>query len=111
MKLIKQLAITILSCFLLQQFLPWWAIAIGAAIGGYWMGENGLASFLTGFLAIVLLWLGMAFFIDISTHSILSQKVGKILPLNPFLLTGIVGGIVGGFAALTGTLLRAVIKS
>lgn len=111
MKLIKQLAITILSCFLLQQFLPWWAIAIGAAIGGYWMGTNGLASFFAGFLAIVILWIGMAFFIDISTGSILTQKVGKILPLNPFLLTSLIGGAVGGFAASTGTLFRAIIKS
>lgn len=111
MKFIKQVLIIILSCFVLQQFLPWWAIVIGCAIGGYWMGTTGLSSFVAGFSGIVFLWLGIALFIDIATGSILTPKVGKVLPLNPFLLTGIIGGLVGGFASLTGFLLKDVIRA
>ena len=110
MKFVKQIVIIVVSCFVLQQFLPWWAIAIGAAVGGYWMGGNGFVSFAAGFLGVALLWIGMALFIDLAASSILSQKVGKILPLNPLLLTALVGGLMGGFSSLTGTLLSAVVK-
>jgi hypothetical protein len=44
----------------------------------------------------------MAYYIDSSTHSILTEKVNKLLPLNSFLLTALIGGLIGGFSALTG---------
>jgi hypothetical protein len=48
----------------------------------------------------------MAFYIDQTTHSILTEKVNKLLPLNSLLITTLIGGLVGGFAALTGALLK-----
>jgi hypothetical protein len=48
----------------------------------------------------------MAFYIDQTTHSILTEKVNKLLPLNSFFLTTLIGGLVGGFAAMTGALIK-----
>jgi hypothetical protein len=107
MKFAIQIIVTIIVCFLLQTFLPWWTMAIGAFVIGYTLGNNGYVSFAAGFLAVGLLWLGMAFYVDQSTHSILTEKVNRLLPLNSFILTTLIGGLVGGFAALTGSLLKS----
>jgi hypothetical protein len=37
---------------------------------------------------------------------VLTDKINKLLPVNAFLLTAIIGGVVGGLASLTGSLLR-----
>lgn len=107
MKLAYQFMATIVVCFLLELFLPWWSLAIGACAVAYFIGNKGFVSFLVGFIAIVVLWVGMALYIDQSTHSILTEKVNRLLPLNSFLLMGLIGGLVGGFGALTGALAKA----
>ncbi len=107
MKFLYQTIITTALAFVLQLFLPWWTMAIAAAGVGYYFNIKGLLSFSAGFLGVGLLWLGMAMFIDVSTHSILTEKINRILPLNSFLLTTLIGGLVGGFAALTGSLLHS----
>jgi hypothetical protein len=106
MKFLIQFFVTIIICFLLQCFLPWWTMALGAFVGGYFGKNKGYISFFIGLLAVGLLWLGMAYFIDITTHSILTLKVNKLLPVNALVMTALVGGLVGGFAALTGALLN-----
>lgn len=107
MKFIYQVIITALMAFVLQSFLPWWTLAIAAAGVGYYYGNKGFLSFFAGFLGVGLLWLGMAIFIDVSTQSILTEKINRILPLNSFVLTVLIGGLVGGFAALTGALIKS----
>lgn len=107
MKFFIQLIITILVCLVLQLFLPWWSIAIGAAGVAYMVGNKSFNSFLAGFLAIALLWVGLALIIDLKTNSILTEKINQLLSLNSFILTMLVGGLVGGFAALTGALIKA----
>ncbi|MBI3217933.1 MAG: hypothetical protein HYZ44_00305 [Bacteroidetes bacterium] len=107
MKFIIQIIATIIVCFLLQSFLPWWTLAVGASAVAYFIDNNALPSFVAGFIGAALLWIGMAYYLDQATHSIITEKVNKLLPLNAFLLTGIVGGMVGGLSALTGTFLRS----
>ena len=107
MKLLLQFIATLIVCFILQTFLPWWSMAFGAIAVSYWYSNKGFQAFIVGFLAIGLLWFGVAFYIDVSTHSILTEKVNKLLPLNSFLITTLVGGLVGGMASLTGALLKA----
>ena len=82
-------------------------MAIGAVTVSYWYGNKSLQSFIVGFIATGLLWFGVAFYIDTSTHSILTEKVNKLLPLNSFLITTMVGGLVGGMASLTGAILKS----
>lgn len=110
MNFLKQLFFTLALCFILQYFLPWWTLAIGAFAGGYVFGNKGWKSFFAGMLGVGLLWLTAALFIDIQTHSILTEKVARIFPTKTpallFLLTAIIGGLPAGFAALTGSLLK-----
>ena len=107
MRFLIQLSVTMVVCFILQYFLPWWTMAIGAGVAGSLFGNKSYVSFFAGLLGVTVLWLGMSFYIDSATHSILTEKVNKLLPLNVFLLTGLIGGLVGGLAALTGSLLKS----
>jgi hypothetical protein len=106
MKFLYQTLATIVGCLVVQYFLPWWTLAIVALGFGYYFNNKGAVSFLAGFIGVGTLWLVMAHGIDSSTHSILTEKINKLFPLNAFLLMTIVGGLVGGFAALTGALLN-----
>jgi hypothetical protein len=107
MKFLIQLLVTSVVCFALQSFLPWWTMAVGAFTVAYLMGNKGFPSFLAGFLGVAVLWVGMAFYIDALTHSILTEKINRLLPVNAFVAALIVGGLVGGFASLTGSMMRS----
>ncbi len=107
MKFLYQTLATVLGCLAAQYFLPWWTIAIVAFGFGYLFNNKGTASFLAGFIGVGILWLIMAYTIDVSTQSLLTEKVNRLLPLNVFALMVIVGGLVGGFAALTGALMKS----
>lgn len=106
MRLLIQIIITAVVCFMFQKLFPWWSMAIGAFLVGFVFSDSGFISFLAGFIAVSLLWLGLALYIDSSTQSILTDKVSQLFPLNLFLLTSIIGGLVGGLASMTGSLLK-----
>ena len=72
--------------------------------------------FLSGFLAIFLLWGLLAFWIDMKNHSLLSHKIALLFPLGGstvllILITALVGALVAGFAAMAGSSLRPAIKA
>lgn len=89
-----------------QKLFPWWTMAIGAFLVGFVFSNSGFKSFLAGFIAISLLWLGLSLYVDNVTQSILTEKISHLFPLNLFLLTSLVGGLVGGLASMTGSLLK-----
>jgi len=100
--------------FPLQLLLPWWSIAmLTIAVGFLIKFDNSLWSFIAGFLAVLLLWSGYAAYLDMSNAHILSQKMGNLFGNissgGVIALTGIIGGLVGGFFAMTGTLGRKLI--
>jgi hypothetical protein len=107
MKFLAQLFVTAIVCFVLQYFLPWWTMALGAFAMGYLFNNSGLISFFAGLLGVALLWFAMASSIDRMTDSILTEKITNLIGLNVLLLTTLVGGLVGGFAALTGAMLKS----
>lgn len=96
---------------ILQLFLPWWVIAPVAFIVALLIKQSGGKAFLSGFLAIFLLWAGYAFVISSANDNILATKVAVLLKqltmgsvIGLYVFTGLVGGLVAGFAALTGSL-------
>jgi hypothetical protein len=105
--LIQLIAIAVLA-FVLELFLPWWSIAIAAFIGGYLLKST--VNFLSGFLAVALLWFVSAWVIDMQAGAPLAERVGMLFKLSPVLLmlvTALVGGLVSGFAAMAGSALRS----
>lgn len=107
MKFFIQVITTSIACFILQTFLPWWTMAVGAFAVSYLMGNKGWIAFLAGFVGVAFLWVGMAIYIDSLTQSVLTEKINRLLPVNAFVITLLIGGLVGGFASLTGALLKS----
>lgn len=107
MKTIYQIFLTLLVGLVLQLFLPWWSLAIGAAGVAFFFEQAGWRAFLGGFVAAFVLWAGAAWWLNANGGEILAGRLNQLLPLNSLLFTGLVGGLVGGFAALTGKMVRA----
>lgn len=112
MKFITASVLTAILSFVSGLFLPWWGIAIVALAVAAIIHQKAWKAFLSGFLGVFLLWAGLAWWIDMQNNSVLSQKVASILPLGGnsiaiILVTGCIGGLVGGFAAMTGSFLRS----
>lgn len=98
--------IIIIASFLLQLVLPWWiVIVISFATCGI-LGKTSKISFWQPFLAILLLWIGMALFKSIPNNNILATRVAEMLSVKqwPIVLavTGILGGLVSGICGFCG---------
>ena len=92
-------------------FLPWWAIMPVAFCVAWAMQIRARYAFFVGFLGIVLFWLPNMFFTDWANDHILSSRMAVLFLHKPnyFLFMAIcalVGGVTGGFGALSGALLR-----
>lgn len=110
MKFLVTTLLTALLSFLCGLYLPWWGFALAACLIGALIPQKPYLSFLSGFLGLFLLWGILAFIIDAANNSVLSVKIAQILPLGGssillILVTALVGALVGGGAALTGSLL------
>ncbi len=93
--------------------LPWWTLVVITFMASFAIPSNDFGAFLSGFLGIGLLWLVLAWKIDIETNSILSQKIAGLFPVGRdttmlVIAAGFVGGISGGFGSLSGNLLRKI---
>lgn len=94
-------------------YLPWWSIALVAAIVSVLIPQKPVISFTTGFLALFVLWSAFALLVSMGNHHLLAQKVSAVMlkTPHPFLLilfSGFIGALVAGFAALTGSYVRRV---
>jgi len=109
MKFVLQLLGIALLAYIFELFLPWYYIAVAAFIMGYLLKSQ--ANFLAGFLGIALVWLLKAWLIDTAGATDLTERVAHIFSLKQkellFLIMAIVGGLVGGFGALSGALLKS----
>ena len=107
--LIKILLIAALG-YLLQNLFAWWVIVIASLLINFIIYSKSVSSFISGFLGIGFLWFFAALIVDISTDSVLTQKVAQIfsLPSDGLLIlaTAIIGGLAGGFGGLSGSHLR-----
>ena len=118
MKFIISILLTMLLCFCACLFLPWWSIAIVSFLVAAIISQTPLASFITGFIALFMLWGVLSFWISTNNDHILAHRVSLLIFKmdNPFLLiiaTALIGALVAGFAALTASYIRpsGVIKT
>ena len=106
---------TIIIALLLSMVLPWWSVMLASFLTAILFSLRKSAVFFVPFFAIALFWMVYAFWLSNANDFTLSKKIAVLLPLegNPYLLilvTGIVGGLAAGIAAILGkqcaTLLR-----
>ena len=106
----------ILLGVLAQLLFPWWIIAVVALYVGYFVHESPAKSFAYGTAAVTLMWLTYAGIQSsmnggLMSTSISNMTAGKLSAAQLMVFTGLLGGLVGGFAAMTGTMLRQLIKA
>jgi hypothetical protein len=114
MKFSISLLLTALLAFALCLWLPWWSIAIAAFVVAFAIPQKPGRAWLTGFSALFLLWGLLAFWIKTNGGELITSQVAALVKINnSFLLisaTAFIGGLVGGMAALTGSLGRRLLK-
>ena len=113
---ISPLTITIvILAFIMGYFFEWWTVAIAAFIGGAIFGTSSGETFAKGMAAVTMLWLLMTLYYHFSTQGILSNKIAHILPVGGnvgvlILVTVLIGGLVGGWGAMSGFLVRNLFR-
>ena len=108
MKFIVSVFLIALLSFAACLYLPWWSIAIVAFLVTAFIHQPPSSAFFTGFTAVFLLWTIMSFVISYNNDDILAHKVSQLIlrmdnPPLLILLTGLIGGIIAGLAALAGS--------
>ncbi len=98
-----------------QLFLPWWVVAPVAFALAAWQGRTGGQSLLAGLTGVGLAWLVLGLWYHLRSDGRLSNRVAELLPLGGsglalVLVTALVGGLVGGVAALAGCWLRQAVR-
>ncbi|RYF94790.1 MAG: hypothetical protein EOO00_05005 [Chitinophagaceae bacterium] len=110
MKFLLSIFFTSILIFLGGLILPWWWIAVAAAIIAMAWPQHPFKSFLGGFLAGLLTWFTIAFLADHANDRILSTRIASVFTLTePYLMlliTALTGALVAGMAAASGALLR-----
>ena len=111
MRLLLAVLLISLLCFIAGLYLPWWSIAPIAFLVALLLGLGVGRSFLAGFAGVFLLWALLSLWIDIKNESVLSHKIAQLFPLGGssillIVITALVGGLVGGFAAMAGGSIR-----
>jgi len=113
MKFFNSVLLTALLSFIAGIYISyWWFFAVIAFLVALLIHQRGFKAFIAGFLALFILWFVLAFCIDLSNDRVLSVKIASRLPLDGskwllMIVTAFIGGLVAGFAALSGSYLRS----
>ncbi len=108
--LVNTLLIALL-CFAGGIFFPNWIIAPIAFAVSLLIPLRPLLAFLSGFVALFLLWGGLALTANLQNEGILATRMAWLLPLSGsphliILVTALVGALVAGGGSLTASFLR-----
>jgi hypothetical protein len=111
MKFIISIILIALLSLAVCLYLPWWSIAIVAFIVAAAIPQKPGKAFLSGFIALFLLWGALAWFISSNNDHLLAHKVSVIILKNDspgllIIVTALIGALVAGLAALSGSFVR-----
>ncbi|MBX3241361.1 MAG: hypothetical protein KIT80_17760 [Chitinophagaceae bacterium] len=114
MRYLLSVILIALFSFLLSLYMSWWSIAVVAFCVNLWLVQKPVWAFVSGFVSILLLWGGLAWYISSANNDILAHKLSQLVLQkdSPALLIGVTalsGALVAGFAALSGALLGRLI--
>lgn len=92
-------------------YLPWWSIALVAFIVAAIIPQKPLPAFLAGFIALFVSWGALSWYISSYNNHLLAHKVSLLIlkmdnPMLLILATALIGALVAGLAALSGSFVR-----
>lgn len=110
MKLIARIILILGVSYLASFYFPWWTLIVVGFAVGFAIPGNSINQFIAGFLGGGLLWMALAWSIDVQTQSILTNKIVKLFEFQDtiflLILTGLVGAFSGALGALSGNSFR-----
>jgi hypothetical protein len=115
MKFFVSILLTALLAFASGFYLPWWSVAVASFVIAILIYQKPWISFLTGFMGVLLLWPILIWKINAANENVLAPKISLLMGFGEgnvllIVVTCAIGAIVGGLGALTGSLLRKVLK-
>lgn len=133
MRIALRLLLTAAVTYFLLPITPWWSAACAGFGVGLLLSERRRKhifetrrqwpafSFWAGFVAVAIVWGGVAFMQDLANESLLSNRIVQLVagtssPIEfgqyyLIVFTALIGGLVGGLSTLTGNLLGEAIRS
>ena len=107
---------TIFLAAILAIFLPWWSIMLAAFLSAVFVPLKKASVFFIPFLEILLFWSVYCFVLSSANDFTLAKKISELLKIggNPYLLilvTGVIGGLAAGIAAVFGRQVVAIVKA
>jgi len=100
-----------IGTLVLSQF-PWWISAVIAAGVCFFVPIKSTQSFAIGMTAFSLLWGIQAYSLSSANMDLLATKMGELFggftPMELIYATAAIGGTVGAFGAMTGSLFRQI---
>lgn len=114
-KFITSIFLTALLAFAAGLFsFPWWSFSITTLVVFASIPQSVVKSFLAAFISIFILWLIVAAKLDFANDHLLSKKVASILFQKEsyvllLFITALIGALIAGTSAITGSLLRKVV--
>ena len=104
---------TLLLAISFSFFLPWWSVMVAAIITAVVVPLKKSAVFFVPFFAIAVFWIGYSFVLGNDNDFILAKKIATLLPLAGshhalLLVTGIIGGLAAGIAAIFWRQLKSI---
>ena len=111
MKMLVSIVLIALLSVAACLYLPWWVIAVVAFIVAAAIPQQPGRSFLTGFIALFLLWGSLSWYLSTNNEHILAHKISVLMlkmdsPALLIFVTALIGSLVAGFAALAGSYVR-----
>lgn len=114
MKLIIRILLIASMAYLFSFYLPWWIVMIVSGIVSAIIYSSGVSAFIAGFLGVGVVWFGYSFLLDYADESFFSNKIIELFPFENsimlILISGVIGGLAGGFGALVGHTFRGLFE-
>ena len=113
MKFILATILTALLSFIAGIYVPlWWFFAVVALLVALLIHQKAGKAFFAAFLGLFILWFVLIFWMDNGNEGVLAVKIASLLPLGGskwtlIIVTAIIGGLIAGFGALSGSYLRS----
>lgn len=113
MRIILFTGLIALLAFAVQSVFPWWTLVIPPLVIGFFIFRKGSEAFLSSFLGLFLLWVIHASLQHATSSGDMAVRMGDTFGLPVVVLlgiTGLVGGMVAGFAGLSGWYLQQLTR-
>lgn len=116
MKFLISVILTILLSAAACLYLPWWSIAVASFVVAALVPQKPLAAFAAGFVALFVLWGALSWYISSNNNHILAKKVSVLLlqsesPAILIVVTAVIGALVAGLAAVSGSFVKKAIAN